>query len=79
MSSSSKMRVLALVLPLILGGCVTAQDITDHAAVGAGFSTVSAKTSSAINKQTVWIQNQEQAEANAENVHGLVHKKNSRR
>ena len=75
MIASSKMRVLALALPLILGGCVTAQDIADYAATGAGFSTVSAKTSSAINKQTVWIQNQEQAEANAKNVHGLVHKK----
>jgi len=72
---SGTIRTLALISPLILGGCVTAQDIADYSAAGAGFSTVSTKTSSAINKQTVWIQNQEQAEANAKNVHGLVHKK----
>jgi len=72
---SKKLRTLALVSPLVLGGCVTAQDTAEYSIIDAGFSTVSAKTSAATNKQTVWIQNQEQAEANIKKVHGLVHKK----
>ncbi|MGB7285842.1 MAG: TolC family protein, partial [Salaquimonas sp.] len=38
-------------------------------------TTVSAKASEATKKQTVWIQNQQQAENVSKRVHGMIHKK----
>ncbi|MGB7337033.1 MAG: TolC family protein [Salaquimonas sp.] len=75
MSVSKIVCGLALFSPIFLGGCVTAQDTATYSALDAGFTTVSAKTASATSKQTVWIQNREQAEANAKRVHDLIHKK----
>ena len=60
---------------LTLGGCVTTKDGGEYAVVGAGFATVSEKTSAATGKQTVWVQNQQEAQALSERVHGMVHKK----
>lgn len=69
-------KPLAFVLsPLLLAGCVSANGIEQYSAFNAGFATVSAKTLEATNKQTVWVQNREQAEVLAKRVHGLVHKK----
>lgn len=60
---------------LTLAGCVTTKDGGEYAIVGAGFSTVSEKASAATGKQTVWVQNQQEAQALSERVHGMVHKK----
>lgn len=49
----------SLVLPLIAAGCVT----TDYAAKDAGFSNASLKSGEATGKQTVWVQNRQQAQA----------------
>ncbi len=55
-----KLKVIsALVLPLVAAGCVT----TNYSAVDAGFANASLKSGEATGKQTVWIQNQAQAQA----------------
>ncbi|TQN59708.1 TolC family protein [Agrobacterium tumefaciens] len=59
----------ALSFPVILGGCVTAADYTSK---NAGFTTVSAKTSEATGKQTVWIQNRAEAQATSARVKSLM-------
>ena len=68
-----------LVLPLAaiaLSGCVTDQDLAGYSAKDAGFGVVSAAVSIGTKgKDTVWIQNQQQAKAASERVQGLVHKK----
>ncbi|CDZ25694.1 TolC family protein [Neorhizobium galegae] len=51
--------VSVIVLPLVAGGCVA----TDYAAKDAGFMNASSKSSEAIGKQTVWVQNRQQAQA----------------
>ena len=52
--------VTVAVFPIILGGCVSG---ADYAGKEAGFSAVSAATRSAIVKDAVWVQNQQQAKA----------------
>ena len=59
----------ALSFPVILGGCVTA---AEYSSKNAGFTTVSAKTSEATGKQTVWIQNRAEAQATAIRVKSLM-------
>ena len=59
----------ALSFPAILGGCVTA---AEYSSKNAGFTTVSAKTSEATGKQTVWIQNRAEAQATATRVKSLM-------
>lgn len=61
-----------LALPLVLGGCVTAGE---YAVKNAGFSLVAATTAEAAGKQTVWVQNQEQARSVSERVKALMAKK----
>lgn len=61
-----------LALPLVLGGCVSA---TEYAAKNAGFSSVEAKTAEATGKQTVWVQNQQQARVVSDRVKTLIAKK----
>lgn len=63
--------VCALVLPLAAAGCVT----TDYAANDAGFTNASLKSSEATGKQTVWIQNQAQAQATRDRVKALLARK----
>ena len=74
---TSNFRVLsAAFLSLGLGGCVTAEQAAQYSGKEAGFLAVAEATASATKgKQTVWIQNQEQAREVGERVHGLVHKK----
>ncbi len=61
---------------LALAGCVPGQVVARYSAADAGFLNVSAETAAATKgKETVWIQNSEQAYAVASRVHGLVHKK----
>src|SRR5215203_3635276 len=60
-------------LCLVLGGCVTAGDAARYADPNAGFAQVSASSASALKgKETVWIQNQEQARETAARVQSLV-------
>jgi outer membrane protein TolC len=60
-------------LGLLLGGCVTAGDAARYADPNAGFAQVSASSASALKgKETVWIQNQEQARETAARVQSLV-------
>lgn len=61
-----------LALPLILSGCVSA---TEYSAKGAGFTSVSLKTSEATGKQTVWVQNGQDAQAVKARVKTLMSKK----
>ncbi|MEZ0000030.1 TolC family protein [Sinorhizobium fredii] len=69
----SRMKLAAtLALPLVLGGCVSA---SEYAAKNAGFSSVEAKTAGAIGKQTVWVQNQQQARVVSDRVKSLIAKK----
>lgn len=67
-------RPAIIALPLLLGACATAipTQYTDKAAV---FDAVAAGSNKAIGKQTVWIQSQQQADANTKRVHAMVHKK----
>lgn len=59
----------------ILSGCVNNANIENYSVLDAGFTEVSSKTEKAINKQTVWVQNQQEAEALSKRVHGLIHKR----
>lgn len=61
-----------LALPLFLGGCVSANE---YAAKNAGFSSVEARTAEAAGKNTVWVQNQEQARVVSDRVKTLMAKK----
>ncbi|CDZ59841.1 Copper tolerance protein [Neorhizobium galegae bv. orientalis] len=61
----------AIVLPLVAAGCVT----TDYSAKDAGFATASSKSSEATGKQTVWVQNREQAQAVRDRVKALMVRK----
>ncbi|WP_105382212.1 TolC family protein [Neorhizobium alkalisoli] len=60
-----------MVLPLVTTGCVTA----DYSAKDAGFVTASLKSGEATGKQTVWVQNQEQAQAVRDRVKALMARK----
>ncbi|MBD9498901.1 TolC family protein [Ensifer adhaerens] len=61
-----------LALPFVVGGCVSA---TEYAAKDAGFPSVEARTSEATGKQTVWVQNQQQARVVSDRVKTLIAKK----
>lgn len=60
----------------LLSGCVSAEQVAMYSAVDAGFANVKAESAAATRgKQTVWIQNREQASEVASRVHALVHRK----
>lgn len=59
-------------LPLILGGCVSS---TEYSATTAGFSNVSNKTAEATGKDTVWVQNRQDAQLVSGRVKTLLTKK----
>ncbi len=61
-----------LAVPLILSGCVSA---TEYSAKGAGFTSVSLKTAEATGKQTVWVQNGQDAQVVKARVKTLMSKK----
>ncbi len=63
--------ISSIVFPLVTAGCVT----TDYSASDAGFTNASLKSSEATGKQTVWVQNQQQAQAVRERVKTLMAKK----
>jgi outer membrane protein TolC len=63
-------------ITVLLSGCVSAEQTALYADPQGGFATVSATTSSLTRgKQSVWIQNQEDAQRNATKVHALIHRK----
>uniref|UniRef100_UPI000563E9FE TolC family protein n=1 Tax=Rhizobium fredii TaxID=380 RepID=UPI000563E9FE len=69
----SRMKLAGtLALPLVLGGCVS---VSEYAAKNAGFSFVEAKTAGATGKQTVWVQNEQQARVVSDRVKTLIAKK----
>ncbi|EUB96787.1 outer membrane efflux protein [Rhizobium sp. CF080] len=61
----------SLILPLVAAGCVT----TDYSATDAGFANASLKGNEATGKQTVWVQNQKQAQTTRERVKALMARK----
>jgi len=61
--------IAALAFPLALSGCVTG---TDYSRKEAGFTSVANKTATVTAKETVWIQNQNQARSAAAQVKGLL-------
>jgi outer membrane protein TolC len=69
-------RKLAAVatLPVVLASCVSG---AEYAKRDAGFSTVAGKTSDITAKQTVWVQNQQQARAASAQVKTLLARKKS--
>jgi len=72
MRSGTFKAAATLALPLILSGCVSA---TEYSAKGAGFTSVSLKTSEATGKQTVWVQNGKDAQAVKARVKTLMSRK----
>ncbi|KSV64097.1 copper resistance protein [Sinorhizobium sp. GL2] len=72
MTSRTWKLAATLALPLVVGGCVSA---TEYAAKDAGFPSVEARTSEATGKQTVWVQNQQQARVVSDRVKTLIAKK----
>ncbi|AUW42337.1 TolC family protein [Rhizobium leguminosarum] len=61
--------IAALAFPLALSGCVTG---ADYSRKEAGFTAVANKTATVTAKETVWIQNQNQARSAAAQVKGLL-------
>ena len=71
-----KSALVSSSIALVLAGCVSDQDLAGYSATVAGFGVVSSAVSvSTKGKDTVWIQNRDQAKAASERVHSLVHKK----
>jgi len=71
---TGKKLAALLALPLFLGGCVSS---AEYAKKDAGFTAVSAKTSAATWKQTIWVQNQQQAQATSAQVKSLLAREKS--
>lgn len=68
-----KLKLAATIaVPLILGGCVSAAEYSQK---NAGFSSVSATTAEVTGKNTVWVQNQHDAQAVAGQVKRLLARK----
>jgi outer membrane protein TolC len=61
----------SLILPLVAAGCVT----TDYSATDAGFANTSLKANEATGKQTIWVQNQKQAQTTRDRVKALMARK----
>ena len=71
-----KIPVMISAVSVLLTGCVSAEQAAIYSDREAGFSAVSAQASVATKgKQSIWIQNQEQAQETAARVHALIHKK----
>ncbi|CAH0343554.1 MULTISPECIES: TolC family protein [Rhizobium/Agrobacterium group] len=64
--------VVTVALPLVLGGCVSS---AEYSAATAGFSNVANKTAEATGKDTVWVQNRQDAQVVSGRVKTLLAKK----
>ncbi|WP_425504187.1 TolC family protein [Roseibium litorale] len=68
--------ILVAVSASLLAGCVSPEQIASYSGPQPGFEAVSSGTSSRSgNKETVWIQNADQAKAVSDRVRAMVHKK----
>ncbi|BCH57313.1 TolC family protein [Agrobacterium vitis] len=63
---------VTVALPLVLGGCVSS---AEYSAATAGFSNVANKTAEATGKDTVWVQNRQDAQVVSGRVKTLLAKK----
>jgi outer membrane protein TolC len=63
---------VTVALPLVLGGCVSS---AEYSAATAGFSNVANKTAEATGKDTVWVQNRQDAQMVSGRVKTLLAKK----
>ncbi|KXF75024.1 copper resistance protein [Paramesorhizobium deserti] len=72
MTAATFKLMATLTLPLVLGGCVSA---AEYSARESGFMSVENKTAEAIGKQTVWVQNRQQAQMVSDRVKTLMSKK----
>ncbi|WP_422370831.1 TolC family protein [Hoeflea sp.] len=71
-----KSACLISTLATVLAGCVTDDEIAGYAAEKPGFGVVAAAVSVSTNgKETVWVQNRQEATAISDRVHAMVHKK----
>ncbi|MGV8856586.1 MAG: TolC family protein [Devosia sp.] len=75
MRAKKIVRVIPLLSTLLLAGCSTLGGTGKYADRSAGFTEVTRVTEAATGKATVWVQNQQQANAAAEQVRSLVYKK----
>lgn len=66
-----KRLALSVIFPIFIAGCVT----TDYSTKNAGFETVGSMVGESTTKQSVWIQNQQQAIAVKKRVNALLAKK----
>lgn len=61
---------------LLISGCVSSEQVAYYSAKDAGFLNVQTQTASATRgKDTLWVQNQQQAREVSQRVHAMVHKK----
>ena len=75
-SRTSRSAIVASSAALVLAGCVSSEELAGYSSRDAGFGVVAASVSIGTSgKDTVWIQNSDQAKAVSERVHALVHKK----
>ena len=76
MARKIRQTIFVCAAGLFLAGCVSDQELAGYSAKEAGFSVVAASVSRGTGgKDTVWIQNTDQARAVSARVHALVHKK----
>jgi len=75
MQFTKTLRIIPLLSTALLAGCSTFPGAASYSERGAGFANVSTIATAATGKSTVWVQNQQQANALADEVRLLVFKK----
>ena len=75
MNRSTTLRLAPLLATTLLTGCMAAVGSEQYSALDAGFASVQAGASKSINKRTVWVQSQAEAQANSRRVHDPVTRK----
>ena len=73
--NKSASKIVLILSSLLLGGCVSDGIIETHSLGDAGFSSVVSQVANTNRKQAVWVQDAHEAEAVAQRVRQLVHKK----
>lgn len=73
--TKSASKVVLVLSSLFLGGCVSDGVVETYSLADAGFSSVANQVADTNRKQTVWVQDAQEAEAVAQRVHQLVHKR----
>ncbi|WP_026480224.1 TolC family protein [Ahrensia sp. 13_GOM-1096m] len=75
MTRTKLIRIATILTPLVLAGCMSTDDGGIYGEKNAVFAKVASSTLVATGKQSVWVQNQEQATALSKRAHTMVHKK----